>query len=73
MSTRKRKRNNSSDREDMPSLLSMDVSEIILVDGDEYQPDCPWRMSDFNDDDQPRHTSNRFSLGNYYDLDEGEF
>jgi hypothetical protein len=65
--------NKSTDREDMPSLPSMDVCEIMLVDDDDYQPDCPWKMPDFDDDDQPRCTLNRVSLGNYYESDEVEF
>jgi hypothetical protein len=54
--SRKRKRNNSMDQRDMPTLPSMDACQIMLVNDDDYQPDCPWKMSDFDDDDQPRHT-----------------
>jgi hypothetical protein len=71
--SRKRKMQNSTDSKDMPSLPSMDVSEIMLVDDDDYQPDCPWKMLDFDDDEQPRGTLNRVSRGNNYELDEVEF
>jgi hypothetical protein len=49
--SRKRKMNNSTDSKDMPSLPSIDVCEIMLVEDDDYQPDCPWKMLGFNDDD----------------------
>jgi hypothetical protein len=58
----------------MPFLLSINASEIMLVDNDDYQPDCPWKTSDFDDDEETRHTLNRgVSVGNNYDLDKGEF
>ena len=65
--------NNSTDSEDMPSLPSMDVCETMLVNNDYYQPDCPWKMPDFDDDDQPRRTLNRVSMGDNYELDGVEF
>jgi hypothetical protein len=71
--SRKRKMNNSTDSEDMPSLPSMDVCETMLVNNDYYQPDCPWKMPDFDDDDQPRRTLNRVSMGDNYELDGVEF
>jgi hypothetical protein len=69
--SRKRNMNNSTDSKDMPSLPSMDVCEIMLVDND-YQPDCPWKMPDFDDDDQPRCTLNKVSIGDNQ-LDDVEF
>ncbi len=41
--SRKRKLNDGTDPKDMPSLPTMDVSEIMLVDNEDYQPDCPWK------------------------------
>jgi len=69
--SRKRKLNNSTDPKDMPSLPTMDVSEIMLVDDEDYQPDCPWKTFDYNDDDKPRKNLNRVSYGND-DLDDEE-
>jgi hypothetical protein len=69
--SRKRKSNNGTDPKDMPSLPTMDVSEITLVDDEDYQPDWPWKMFYNNDDDEPRQNLNRVSYGNN-DLDDGE-
>jgi hypothetical protein len=67
------KMNNSSDSKDMSSLPLMDVCEIMLVVNNDYRPDCPWKMPDFDDDDQPRCTLNSISIGDNYELDEVEF
>ncbi len=67
--SRKRKLNNSTDQEDMPALPSMNVSEIMLVDDNDYQPDYPWKTYDFNDDDLSIQNLNRVSFGNNDDLD----
>jgi hypothetical protein len=48
----------------MPPLPSMDVSEIMLVEVADYQPDCPWKMFDNDDDHQPRGNLNRVRYGN---------
>ncbi len=69
--SRKRKLNNGVDPKDMSSLPTMDVSEIMLVDDEDYQPDCPWKTFDYNDDDKPRKNLNRVSYGND-DLDDEE-
>jgi hypothetical protein len=39
--SRKRKLNDGTDPKDMQSLPTMDISEIMLVDNEDYQPDCP--------------------------------
>ncbi len=35
-----------------------------MVDNEDYQPDCPWKMFDNNDNDKPRQNLNRVSYGN---------
>jgi hypothetical protein len=52
--SRKRKLSDGTDPKDMPSLPTMDVSEIMLVDDEDYQPDCPWKTFDNNNNDKPR-------------------
>jgi hypothetical protein len=51
---RKRKLNNDADPEDMQSLPTIDVSEIMLVDDEDYQPDCPCKTFDNNDNNKQR-------------------
>ncbi len=68
-SSRKRRLNNSTNLEDMPALPSTDVSKIMLVDYDDYQPDCSWKTHDFNNDDLSRCNLKRVSYRNNYDLD----
>jgi hypothetical protein len=58
------KLNNGTDPKDMPSLPTMDVSGIMLVDIEDYQPGCPWKAFDNNDNDEPRQNLNRVSYGN---------
>jgi hypothetical protein len=62
--SRKRKLNNGMDPEDMPSLSTKNVSEMMLVNNEDYQPDCPWKMFDNNEIDEPRQNLNRVSYGN---------
>ncbi len=62
--SRKRKLNNGTDPKDMPSLPTMDVSEMMLVDDEDYHPDCPWKTFDNNDNDEPRQNLNRVSYDN---------
>ncbi len=69
--SRKRKLNDGTDHEDMPSLPTMDISEIMLVDDEDYQPDCPWKTFDNDDNDKPICNLNRVSYGND-DQDDGE-
>jgi hypothetical protein len=65
----KRRLNNSTDPEDTPAPPSMDALEIILFDDDGYQPDCPWKTYDFNEDNLSRGNLNRVSKRNNDDLD----
>jgi len=62
--SRKRKSTNGTNPQEMPTLPSMDVSEIMLVDDEDYEPDCPWKMFDNDDDHRPRQNLNRVSYGN---------
>jgi hypothetical protein len=62
--SRKKKSNNGTNPQEMPTLPSMVVSEIMLVDDEDYEPDCPWKMFDNNDDDRPQQSLNRVSYGN---------
>ncbi len=55
--------NDGTDPKDMPPLATMNVSEIMLVDNEDYQPDCPWKTFDNNDNDKPRRNLNRVSHG----------
>jgi hypothetical protein len=48
----------------MLSLPRIDVSEIMLVDNEGYQPDCPWKTFDNNDNAKPRQNLNKVSFGN---------
>ncbi len=63
--------NNGTDPKDMPSLPTMDVSEIILVDDEDCQPGCPCKTFDNNGNDEPRQNLNRVIYGNH-DGDDGE-
>ncbi len=62
--SRKRKSNDDTDPQEMPPLPSMDVSEIMVVDNEDYEPYCPWKMFDNDDDHRPWQNLNRVSYGN---------
>ncbi len=59
--SRKMKSNNGTDPQEMPTLPSMDVSEIMLVDDEDYEPDCPWKIFGNDDDHWPQQNLNRVS------------
>jgi hypothetical protein len=63
--------NYGTDPKDMLSLPTMDASKIMLVDNEDYQPDCPWKTFVNNDNDDPRQNLKRVSYENY-DWDDGE-